>query len=307
MSEQAIKIENLFKSFKFHLSLKTFRIIKNLSLDVNRGEIYGFIGPNGAGKTTTIKLIMGLIFPDRGRIEVFGRSPYDKKTRERIGFLPENPYFYEYLTGYEFLDFYGRLLGLAAAERKKRGEELLALVGLSGKEDLPLRKYSRGMVQRLGLAQALLNDPGLLILDEPMSALDPIGRREFRDIILDLKSRGKTIFFSSHILQDAEMICDRIGIIQGGEIRLQGRLAELLSPKAKFWDIIFSRFDPEGVPVRKEILSRENDECLVRVHSEQDLNLFLEELKKSGGHVMSIIPQRETLEDLFIRKVGEKV
>ncbi|MEW5806010.1 MAG: ABC transporter ATP-binding protein [Acidobacteriota bacterium] len=306
MNERAIEIKNLYKSFKFHLSLRTFRIIKDLSLEADRGEIYGFIGPNGAGKTTTIKLIMGLIFPDRGNIRILGQSPYDRKTRARIGFLPENPCFYEYLTGREFLDFYGRLLGIPSAERKGRSEELIALVGLSGKEDLQLRKYSRGMIQRLGFAQVLLNDPELLILDEPMSSLDPIGRRELRDIIIDLRRKGKTIFFSSHILQDAEMICDRVGIIKDGEIRLQGKLSELLSAKIKFWDVACSNFDPESAPIKKHILSSKDGERLVRIYSEMELNLFIEELGKSGGHVISILPQRETLEDLFMRKVGEK-
>jgi ABC-2 type transport system ATP-binding protein len=306
VNELAIKIEALHKSFKYHLSIRTYRIIRNLSFHVNRGEIFGFIGPNGAGKTTTIKLIMGLIFADKGKIEIFGKEPSDKKARERIGFLPENPCFYEYLTGYEFLDFYGQLFSLGKHERKERANRLLSLVGLSSKSQLQLRKYSRGMLQRLGFAQALLNDPDLLVLDEPMSSLDPIGRREMRDIILDLKKKGKTIFFSSHILQDAEMICDRVAIIKEGEIKLQGKLSELLSPRIKFWDVVFSHFDPGPVGVRKEIISCEAGDYLVRLFTGHDLKIFLEELKGSGGNVISIVPHKETLEDLFMNEVAAR-
>ncbi len=306
VSNLALAVEGVNKSFKSHLSIRTYRIIKELSFHVDRGEIFGFIGPNGAGKTTTIKMIMGLIFPDNGKIEIFGKDPINATARERIGFLPETPSFYEYLTGEEFLNFYGQLFGLEESMRKKRTKQLLSLVGLSGKSTLRLRKYSRGMIQRIGFAQALLNDPDLLILDEPMSSLDPIGRREFRDIIIDLKKRGKTIFFSSHILQDAEMICDHVAIVQEGTIKLQGKLNDLLSPRIKFWDVVFSHPDPAKLKVNRETLSTEAGKHLVRIMTEKDLRSFTGELEGSGGRMISITPNRETLEDLFINEVAQK-
>ncbi len=296
-------MEHLYKSFKSHLSIKKYRVIRDLSLEVHEGEIFGFIGPNGAGKTTTIKMVMGLIYPDRGSIEIFGSDISDLAAKERIGFLPENPSFYGYLTGREFLQFYGELFGMTASVRKEKAQELLALVGLINHGALPLRKYSRGMLQRMGLAQALLNDPDLIILDEPMSSLDPIGRREFRDTILNLKSKGKRIFFCSHILQDAEMICDRVGIIKNGEIKLQGKLSELLSPRVKFWDLIFSRVEPSSIPVKMDILSSKSGQYLSRVLTERELNEFVKEIEKKGGEVVSITPHKETLEDLFMSEV----
>ncbi len=298
-----LKIENLHKSFKSHLSIKTYKVIKNLSLEIHEGEIFGFIGPNGAGKTTTIKMIMGLIFPDQGSIRIFGKDISDLKIKKRIGFLPENPSFYGYLTGREFLEFYGQLFGFSKADRKDRANKFLSIVGLTYYATMQLRKYSRGMLQRIGLAQALLNDPDLIILDEPMSSLDPIGRREFRDIILDMRRKGKTIFFSSHILQDAEMICDRVGIIKEGELKLQGKLSELITPKVRFWDLIFSNIDPSLIDVKAEILTSESGRYLSRIFSESELNKFIREIEKHGGEVVSIIPHKETLEDLFMMEI----
>ena len=298
-------MEHLFKSFKSHLSIRKYNVIKDLSLEVYEGETFGFIGPNGAGKTTTIKMIMGLIFPDQGSIKIFGEDISDLSVKEKIGFLPENPSFYGYLTGREFLEFYGQLYGLNSIERKEKAEKLISLVDLANFGSMQMRKYSRGMIQRIGLAQALLNDPDLIILDEPMSSLDPIGRREFRDIILDLKREGKTIFFSSHILQDTEMICDRVGIIKGGEMKLQGKLSDLISPRVKFWDLIFSKIEPTLIHVKAEILSSEGGKHLTRIFSESELNQFVKEIESNGGEVISITPHKETLEDLFLSEVAE--
>src|SRR5262245_2913495 len=200
-----IEISGLRKAFRGHLGLGRTAAVDGLDLEVNPGEIFGLLGPNGAGKTTTLKMMLGLLRPDSGRVRLFGRPPHDIAARRRLGFLPENPYFYDYLTAVEFLDLYGRLQGLGPVDRKRRIASAISRVGLAGREDTPLRKFSKGMTQRLGLAQAIQHDPELVILDEPMSGLDPIGRREVRNLILAQRAVGKTVFFSSHILQDAEM------------------------------------------------------------------------------------------------------
>ncbi|MGB9721520.1 MAG: ABC transporter ATP-binding protein [bacterium] len=229
--ELAIKIENLHRSFKIHFWEKKKEILKGISFEVCKGEVFGFLGPNGAGKTTTIKSITGLIRPDQGKIEIFSYPPYTLEAKRRIGFLPESPYFYEYLSGYEFLRVHSMLCNTRAD--KDRLMELIVRVGLRNAADLPLRKYSRGMLQRIGIAQALVGDPDLLILDEPLTGLDPIGRKEIKDLIMELKNNGKTIFFSSHILPDAEAVCDRIGIIIDGRIMKVGTLDELLKKGTK--------------------------------------------------------------------------
>ena len=231
MAESAvIEISGLVKSFKGHLGLGRKVAVSGLDLSVGRGEIFGLLGPNGAGKTTTLKAMIGLLRPDAGSVRLFGRPPSDVSARARIGFLPENPYFYDYLTAPEFLDFYGRLHGFGRAERRRRVEATLERVGLDAGRSQALRKFSKGMVQRLGLAQAILHDPDLVILDEPMSGLDPIGRRDVRDLILELREAGKTVFFSSHILQDAELICDRVGIVVEGRLRHLGVLTRWSDP-----------------------------------------------------------------------------
>ncbi|MEO0094391.1 MAG: ABC transporter ATP-binding protein [candidate division WOR-3 bacterium] len=229
--EIAIKIEDLYRSFKVHFWEKKREILKGISFEVYKGEVFGFLGPNGAGKTTTIKTITGLIRPDKGRVEIFGYPPNSLEAKGRIGFLPESPYFYEHLTGFEFLKIHSMLCNKHTD--KNRLLELIEKVGLQKAADLPLRKYSRGMLQRIGIAQALVGDPDLLILDEPLTGLDPIGRKEIKDLVLELKKSSKTIFFSSHILPDAEAVCDRIGIIIDGKIMKIGPLDELLKKGTK--------------------------------------------------------------------------
>ena len=225
----AIEVENLVKTFRPPFRVKKVRAVRSVSFRVETGEVFGFLGPNGAGKTTTIKVLTGLIRPTSGSARVLGGPPDSLEVRSRVGFLPEQPYFYDYLKPAELLDIFGRLFGMDRTTRRRRIDELLDLVGLSHAKDRTLRKFSKGMLQRVGLAQALLNDPELLILDEPMSGLDPIGRKEFSDLIASLKRRGKTIFFSSHILADIERLCDRVVILHQGEIRAQGRLQDLLA------------------------------------------------------------------------------
>ena len=302
-----LAIEGLRKSYKGHLSITTREVIRGLDLTIERGEVFGLLGQNGAGKTTTIKMILSLIFPDAGTIRIFGEPNSSVAVLARVGFLPENPFFYEYLTGVEFLDFYGRLFGYGRAERERRAARVLALVGMTERAAMPLRKYSKGMLQRIGMAQALINDPEFIILDEPMSGLDPIGRREFRDIILDLKARGSTVFFSSHILSDAEAICDRVGILKDGRIGTCGRLADLLTSSVKSWEVTFAGPTFASLQLNGfsgSLLSARGDESLVRVDVEADLARLLDAVRARAGRLIAVAGRRDTLEDLYLREVA---
>jgi ABC-2 type transport system ATP-binding protein len=282
-------------------------VLHNLNLEVQQGEIFGYLGPNGAGKTTTLKLLMGLIYPTAGRAELLGRDVQDVAVKAQVGFLPENPYFYDYLTGREFLHFYGQLFGLPYRDRRQRIDELLHAVGLSKAADLQLRKYSKGMLQRIGLAQALINDPQVIVLDEPTSGLDPVGRKEVRDLILDLKGKGKTVFFSTHIVPDVEMICDRVGIIVAGRLTRVGTLEELLGSEIERIEIAASGFDEA---VRSQIAEwsvrppgQHGDKVLFSVNTEKEASQVMEFLLGRGASVHAVQPKRRTLEDLFLREV----
>ena len=227
--EPVVKVEHLRKVFHVGFWGRRITAVDGVSLEVQRGEVFGFLGPNGAGKTTTIKMLMGLIYPSGGTATLFGRPIGDSAAKSKVGFLPESPYFYDYLTGREFLRFYGHLFGLLGPALEKRIDELLDLVGMTHARDLQLRKFSKGMLQRVGIAQALINDPELVVLDEPMSGLDPIGRKEVRDLIFRLKESGKTVMFSSHILHDAELLCDRVAMIMKGRLVACGHVSELIA------------------------------------------------------------------------------
>jgi len=299
-AKPALEFEGLTKSFRSHWTFRRTPIVRDLNLRVEPGEVFGFLGPNGAGKTTTIKTMMGLLCPDAGSIRIFGAPHREPTVRRRVGFLPENPYFYDYLTGRELLAFYARFFRLGPLERRRHVGELLELTGVASAADRPLRKYSKGMLQRLGLAQALLGEPDLVILDEPMSGLDPIGRRDVRDIILELRRRGCTVFFSSHILQDAEMICDRVGILVRGRLRSVGRLGDLVGDRIHSWEVTVS---DAGNAYPGDVLSRRGDEVLRRITSEVELTALLEAVERSGGRLVSLVPQRETLEEVFLREV----
>jgi len=296
-----LELSGISKSYRTHLSLRKYWILRDLTLSVREGEIFGFIGTNGAGKTTTIKLAIGLIFPDGGTIRIFGEDARRVGLRRRIGFLPENPYFYDYLTGVEFLDFHARLFGLGSQERRRRVQDLLERVGLGNRGDRQLRHYSKGMLQRIGLAQALINDPDLVILDEPMSGLDPIGRREVRDIILDLKARGRTVFFSTHILSDTETICDRVGMLVRGTLKAVGAIDDLVARQVRFWEVAVRGLRDDHLPCGR-IVSRREDVVLARVETEDDLKRLLRFLDARGGALISVTPARESLEDLLIRE-----
>ncbi len=285
-----IELSSLKKSFHGHLGIGRTLAVDGLSLSVEQGEIFGLLGPNGAGKTTTLKMMLGLIRPDGGSVRLFGRPPGDAATRRRLGFLPENPYFYDYLTAAEFLDLYGRLQGLGAAERKRTVAAAIERVGLSGRENTALRKFSKGMIQRLGLAQAIQHGPELVILDEPMSGLDPIGRREVRDLILAQRAAGKTVFFSSHILQDAEMLCDRVAILFKGRLRSIGKLDDLVSRDARWIEVT--------------VRAASGETTLIRVEGMPELAKLMVSVPVAGGEVISVWPRRESLEDLFLREIG---
>jgi ABC-2 type transport system ATP-binding protein len=241
-----IKISGISKVFREDIASKRVRALENLDLEVHTGEVFGFLGPNGAGKSTTMKILMNLVFPDKGNASIMGKDVRDRETRRHVGYLPENPYFYDYLTADELLWFGGKASGMTSPAIKKRTEELLVKVDLTGSRKRPLRTFSKGMVQRAGLALALIHDPDVAILDEPMSGLDPIGRKMVGDLIAELKAQGKTVFFSSHILTDIERFCDRVGIIVKGRLRLVDKLDHLLSGSAGLEDIFMKVVEKAG-------------------------------------------------------------
>ena len=279
------------------------RALQPLHLNVEEGEIFGFLGPNGAGKTTTLKLLMGLVFPTAGSARILGREWTDPEVKAQIGFLPEQPYFYDYLTAHELLDYYGQLSGVAAKERTCRIDEVLSLVGLSDVKGVQLRKFSKGMLQRVGIAQAILHNPKLVFLDEPMSGLDPIGRREVRDLMEQLKHEGKTVFFSTHILSDAEALCDRVAIIHKGELRGVGAIEDLTSGIEDKVDVIW-----QGTQVPASIKAL-GAECHVTADtvravlaaSQQDA--AIDALRRERLRLISITPVRTSLEAYFVEKL----
>src|SRR5215218_5092830 len=244
----AIDIDNLAKDYAVGFwRRRPYRALDGLNLEVASGETFGFLGPNGAGKTTTLKLLMQLIYPTSGRAEILGRPVGDVGVKRRIGYLPESPYFYDYLTAEELLTYFAGLQGFAAADRRARVSAWLDEVGIGGERRLQLRKFSKGMLQRVGIAQALLNDPEVVFLDEPMSGLDPLGRREVRNLILKLRDRGCTVFFSSHILSDAETLCSRVGVMAQGRLVASGLVSELVAFELKGWELIVSGLSDEVV------------------------------------------------------------
>lgn len=305
--EPVIEIEGLCKEFRVGFWRHRTRILDALTLTVHRGEIFGYLGPNGAGKTTTIKLLTGLILPTAGSARLLGQDLTQLAAKQQIGFLPENPYFYDYLTGREFLDLCGRLFALPASERRERMTRLLHLTQLTEAAGRQLRRYSKGMLQRLGLAQALINDPSLVILDEPMSGLDPLGRKAMRDVILQLKAEGRTIFFSSHILPDVEVLCDRVGILVGGRLRDVGRLEEILKTQTESIEMTLQRASPTLLAHLRDLAQvpplEQPDGILVRLADEERLELALRAAVAAGARVVSVAPQRVTLEEHFLREV----
>ncbi len=300
-----LNIENLHKTFKVGFIPKRKEILRGISLSVAEGEIFGYLGPNGAGKTTTLKCVLGLIFPDAGKIEIFGYPHHSLLAKERLGYLPEQPYFYDYLTAVEFLDFCARLFGLKKGEKEEKIQRLLRLVGLERASHLQLRKFSRGMLQRIGLAQALINDPELVFLDEPLGGLDPLGRKELRDIILQLKQEGRTVFLCSHILQDIEMICDRVAILVSGRILSQGRLQDLISEKVLYTEITLSGIGVSDLEGLGEPVSVHQDRVMLKVFEEDNLERLLALAHGKKAKIHSLVPRTETLEDIFVEMVKQ--
>lgn len=282
------------------------RALDSLTFHVEQGEVFGFLGPNGAGKSTTLKLLMGLIFPTAGTARIQGRPIDDIAVHRDIGYLPERPYFYDYLTAREFLDYFARFFGYSADERSKRVSRNLERAGIAAAADVQLRKFSKGMLQRVGIAQAILHDPSVVFLDEPMSGLDPIGRREVRDIILELKQQGRTVFFSTHILSDAEMLCDRVAVLLGGKLQGVGSPAEMLSVQIQGMEILCQIPDDRQLPEFLEIrAARTGNRYRIEV-SEPELYDALDQLRRLQARILSVTPLRPTLEDYFFRLVGRE-
>jgi ABC-2 type transport system ATP-binding protein len=290
---------------------KKVRALDGLTLSVEGGQIFGFLGANGAGKTTTIKLLMRLIYPNSGSAKILGCDINDISMHSRIGYLPENPYFYDYLTAREFMDYCAQLFGLAGEERKKRTEELLTRVGLEEKSwNRQLRKFSKGMLQRVGLAQALVNNPEVVFLDEPMSGLDPVGRRQVRDLIASLRVEGKTVFMSSHILSDIEALCDNVAILQKGKLAHTGRLEELRqkSGEKSGIEIIVVETNFEAMKEALKNLSgasltQTTNGARIEVADEKDVDVVLAALRQIGGCLISVQPLKQSLEELFVKEI----
>jgi len=304
--ESVLTIKDLHKSFKIGFIPRKKKILNGITLSVNKGEIFGYLGPNGAGKTTTIKCILGLIFPEKGEITILGQHYLSLRAKENIGFLPENPYFYDYLTASEFLSFYARLFRIDKRKKEEKIKKLLYQLRLEQSVNLQLRKFSRGMLQRLGLAQALLNDPSLIFLDEPLGGLDPIGRKEIRDIIVEFKEEGKTVFLSSHILQDIELICNRVAIIVNGEIVNQGNIQDLISEKIYFTEITLSGVDRKILEALGESVSIHGERILLKVFDQDKVESVLKLIRSNNGKVYSLMPRTQTLEDYFVGVVKQK-
>ena len=306
----AIRTEGLTKHYAVGFwRSRPYVALDRLTLEVGHGEIFGFLGPNGAGKTTTLKLLMQLIFPTSGNAWILDRPVGDVAMRRRIGYLPENPSFYDNVSAEELLGYFAALFGYRGAERAKRVAALLDDVGIGAERRMQLRKYSKGMIQRVGLAQALINDPEVVFLDEPMSGLDPIGRHHVRDIILRLRHRGATVFFSSHILADAESICSRVGIVAGGKLIAAGTLADMVPFHIKGWDLVLANVSPDaraalvargGTATR---ISEGRDHVLLSARLSSDEVVAL--VRGTGAELVSMNPVRDTLEDFFLAQVQQ--
>jgi ABC-2 type transport system ATP-binding protein len=304
---KAIEIDGLTKDYYTGFWRKRpHRALDGLELEVEDGEVFGFLGPNGAGKSTTLKLLMGLMFPTAGTAQILGRSIEDVGMHKQIGYLPEQPYFYDYLTGRELLDYFARFFGYAPAERRERVERFLDRVGLTEAGNVQLRKYSKGMLQRVGIAQAILHDPQVVFLDEPMSGLDPVGRREVRDIILDLRKHGRTVFFSTHILSDAEMLCDRVGVLLGGKLQGVGSPSEILDVRVQGMEILFELPAGRALPPDLADQTTQTGSRLRVEVPEEELYAALERLHLRQARILSVTPIKPTLEDYFFQLVGRE-
>lgn len=306
-----IEIENLSKDYETGFwKKKKVRALDDISLTVNSGQIFGFLGGNGAGKTTTIKILMSLLFPTAGSAKILGQDISDFRMHSRIGYCPENPYFYDYLTAAELMNYFGELFGLDAKKRREKTEELLTKVGLAEKDwNKQLRKFSKGMLQRIGLAQSLVNEPEIVFLDEPMSGLDPIGRREVRELIDSLRANGTTVFMSTHILSDVEALCDEVAILRNGRLAATGRLDELLVShgEVQSFEIIVKGVSAEQLngaitSIPGASLRSKASGSSVQVADEKDIEAVLQAVRTSGGKLASVQPVKQSLEELFLKE-----
>ncbi len=304
MSDVQLRVDNLWKTFHPGLFERAVEVLKGLSLEVERGEIFGFLGPNGAGKTTTIKAITGLVILDRGEISIGGHAHNSIQAKRLIGFMAENPYLYNHLTGREYLRFSAELLGVDGTEVEDRVAAVLRRVGMDTRADQKMSVFSKGMLQRIALAQALLGEPALLILDEPMSGLDPIGRRDVRDIILAQKERGVTVFFSSHIIPDVETVCDRVATVIDGSVREIGAVRDLLAREVERYEVTFTGLDPRVITTPLVSAQMGSDAAWVRVDA-GERDALISELARQSARLVSLTPVRSTLEDLLMRQYEE--
>ena len=305
----AIRLDELTKDYAGGFWRKRpFRALDRLTLDVEPGEVLGLLGPNGAGKTTVLKLLMQLIYPTAGRAEILGRPAGSVDVKRRLGFLPETPYFYDNLTAEELLGYFASLFGYRADERQRRVSQLLDQVGIGAQRRTQLRKFSKGMFQRVGIAQALINDPEVIFLDEPMSGLDPLGRRDVRELILSLRDQGRTIFFSSHILTDAEALCSRVAIIAAGRLVACGRLADL-SVDVQGWELVVTDVQPSAVSDLGSAVRRvtriTDGRYSLELTGARPPEQVLSQLVSRGARLVSVNPRHQTLEDFFVKQVGQ--
>lgn len=309
-----VEIENLSKVYEVGFwKKKKVRALDGLNLQVESGQIFGFLGGNGAGKTTTIKILMRLLFPTSGTARILGRDINDIKMHSQIGYCPENPYFYDYLTARELMSYFAELFGIEAAERKRRTEDLLGKVGLDETDwNKQLRKFSKGMLQRVGLAQALINKPEIVFLDEPMSGLDPMGRREIRELIADLRNQGTTVFMSTHILSDIEALCDRVAILRKGKLAATGNLDELLTESGETQAFEINVKSISATVLEQEIshiagasITAKANGANVHITDENDIEKVLQATKTLGGKLVSVQPVKQSLEELFVEKTEE--
>ncbi len=312
--EYAVEIKDLSKDYETGFwKKKRVRALDNLTLNVRPGQIFGFLGGNGAGKTTTIKTLMRLIFPTEGSAKILGHDIADVQMHRRIGYCPENPYFYDYLTARELMNYFGELFGFGAAKRKEKCETLLDAVGLAEKDrSKQLRKYSKGMLQRVGLAQSLINDPEIVFMDEPMSGLDPVGRREVRELIAGLRLKGTTVFMSTHILSDIEALCDEVAILRGGKLAASGNLNELLATDngSRALEISVQNVTADAIREKVEFISGATltpkpSGAIIHVLDERDIDAVLDITRQAGGHLASIQPVKQSLEELFVKQTKE--
>ncbi len=300
-----LQVEHLAKFFTLGFFRKKIHALEDVSIDVARGEIFGLLGPNGAGKTTTLKILMGLIRPTSGRVELLGAPVGDLGAKQQVGYLPESPYFYDYLTGRELVVFMAKLFGIERKEALRRADGLIERVGMTHAANLALRRYSKGMLQRIGLAQALINDPELIILDEPMTGLDPLGRKDIRELIMELRERGKTVLFSSHILSDVELLADRVAIVVKGRTVNSGPLHQLLDARILSTEVVIREPSPallEQLAAAGYELLRSGETAQLTLTGEAPVDPVLDLIREHGGQVQMVMPRKESLEDVVVKQ-----